>query len=86
MKYHHFGVTHAKPTREQAEKMDTIAREEGADGFTECNLMEGTARNVNNGRYEGWFTLSLQLSQDRYARIRRRILTRIKDELGITIY
>lgn len=85
MTLYKFGTTHVRPTREQAEAMDDIAREEGADGFTEVNLTEGMAISINNGKYEGWFT-SNDKGPQANADLRRRVLGRIKKELGITIY
>lgn len=71
-----FGVRCEKPARAQARQFDEICVEEGGWGYTETNVKSGSAPNVNNGRYQGWF-VGPNRGEPFNSDLRRRVLARI---------
>lgn len=69
-------VTKTMPTREQAQRIGEICREEGGYGLVEANVKEGSDMGLKGGRYMGWMTghnRGSPFDQDMAKRVRDRI-------------
>lgn len=79
-----FGVTTEEPSRALATQWDAICREEGGDGYVECNRSDNGSADpgLNRGQYQGWFVAE---DGDCKGELAQRVLARVEREAPVPV-